>query len=197
MFLLLLAEILLLAAGCHRVRSTDTTPLDRSGVSYSSIQTLKSLNITNAEVAEIVTAKEGGLSDDGCVALVRLAHNRKQQFHSGDDVAQLLQAGLSESTVLELAQLNQLGLWTGEAQAMHLAGLSDQIILAVARRRAADEPVLSGASLANFKNAGMSEATLLDLVRRGIPDSQASTIIALRRRGWSEAQILRHYPGSH
>lgn len=186
---------LLCIAGCHRVMPTNTIPLDQSGLSFSAIQSLKSLNINDAEVAEIVKAKQGGLSDDGCVALVRLAHSRNEKFHIGDDVAQLLGASMAESTVIELAKLNQIGLWTGEAQAMRLAGLSDEIILEAARRRAAGEPVLSGASLANFKNAGMREGTLLQLVRRGVADSEAPEIIRLRRRGWSDVQILRRYPG--
>lgn len=174
---------------------TDTIPLDGVGLSFSAIQSLKSLGITDAEVAEIVTAKQGGLSDDGCVALVRLAHSRNQKFRIGDDVTQLLRANIKESTIIELAQLNQIGLWTGEAQAMRLAGLSDEIILEAAHRRAVGESVLSGASLANFKNAGMREGTLLQLVRRGVADSEAQEIIRLRRHGWSDAQILRRYPG--
>lgn len=194
-FLPAFALAFLFVAGCHRVMPTNTIPLDQSGLSFSAIQSLKSLNINDAEVAEIVKAKQAGLSDDGCVALVRLAHSRNEKFHTGDDVAQLLGAGMAESTVIELAKLNQIGLWTGEAQAMRLAGLSDEIILEAAHRRAAGEPVLSGASLANFKNAGMSEGTLLQLVRRGVADSEAPEIIRLRRRGWSDVQILRRYPG--
>ena len=174
----------------------DTTVFDRLGMGYSAIQALRASHLDTSEVSEIVTAKNGGLSDDGCVALVRLAHSRNEKFHSGQDVADLLKAGMSEPSVIELAQLNVLGIWTGEAVTMRLAGLSDRIILEAAHRHAAGEPVLSGASLANFKNTGMSEATLLQLVRRGIPDSQARTILALRHRGWSDAMILRRYPGS-
>lgn len=194
-FLLSVFAVAFLGAGCHRVMPTNTIPLDQSGLSFSAIQSLKSLDISDAEVAEIVKAKQGGLSDDGCVALVRLARSRNEKFHTGDDVVQLLGAGMAESTVIELAKLNQIGLWTGEAQAMRLAGLSDEIILETAHRRAAGKPVLSGASLANFKNAGMREGTLLQLVRRGVADSEAPEIIKLRRRGWSDAQILRRYPG--
>ncbi|MGH9865246.1 MAG: hypothetical protein ACRD4H_07515, partial [Candidatus Acidiferrales bacterium] len=157
---------------------TNTIPLDGVGLSFSAIQSLKSLDINDAEVAEIVKAKQGGLSDDGCVALVRLAHSRNEKFHAGDDATQLLRAGVAESTVLELAKLNQIGLWTGEAQAMRLAGLSDEIILEAAHRRAAGRSVLSGASLANFKNAGMREGALLQLVRRGVPDGEAQEIIS-------------------
>lgn len=192
----LLLPILLFVFGCQRIKPVDTTPFDRIGMNYSGIQTLRSLNVDNAEVAEIVKAKQGGISDDGCVALVRLARSRNEKFHSGEDVGDLLRAGMAEPAILELAQLNVLGLWTGEAQTMRLAGLSDRIILEAAHRHAAGEVVLSGASLANFKNAGMSEPTLLQLVRRGIPDVEAPTIISLRRRGWGDAMILRRYPGS-
>jgi hypothetical protein len=175
----------------------DITPLDNSGMSFSAIQNLRSMDLTNVEAAQIIEAKQAGLTDDDCVTLVRLARSRKESFESGDDVTQLLRAGISESTVMQLAQLDQIGAWSGEAVAMRLAGLSDQIILEEAHRRAAGQAVLSGASLANFKNAGMREATLLQLVRRGVPDNEAPTIIALRRRGWTDAQILRRYPGGH
>src|SRR6185437_10398179 len=121
--------------------------------------------------------------------------SRKQDFDIGDTVAHLLRAGSSGSTVVQLAQIDQLHSWGGEAVAMRLAGLSDQIILEDAHRRASDLPVLSGASLANLKNPGIREATLLQLVRRGVPDDEADTIISLRRRGWSDAMVLRRYPG--
>ncbi|HLW81430.1 MAG TPA: hypothetical protein VKS20_05260 [Candidatus Acidoferrales bacterium] len=191
--LLLAASFLLFA--CQRMAPLDTTPLDSSGMSFATIQTLKSMNINNAEVAQVAAAKQAGLSDDDCVTLVRLARSRKEQFDIGGDVAQLLRAGVSSGTVMQLAQLDQIKLWGGEATAMRLAGLSEEIILEEAHRRAAGLPVLSGASLANFKNTGMREATLLQLVRRGVPESEAPTILALRRRGWSDAQILRRYPG--
>ena len=63
----------------------------------------------------------------------------------------------------------------------------------VARQRAAGRPVLAGASLANLKNAGVRELTLLELVRRGVPDSQAAAIIAFRRHGATDAQIISHF----
>ena len=186
-----------LLLGCKHAAPLDTTALDNSGMNFTTIQTLKSMDVTNTEVAQIVEAKQAGFSDDDCIAVVRLARSRNEPFQTGGDIAQLLRAGVSEPTVMQLAQLNQIGLWSGEALAMRLAGLSDQIILEEAHRRSEGRAVLSGASLANFKNAGMREATLLQLVRRGVPDNEAPTIIALRRHGWTDAQILRRYPGGH
>ncbi|HEV2298600.1 MAG TPA: hypothetical protein VGR72_08810 [Candidatus Acidoferrales bacterium] len=192
----LLLLFFLAVVGCQRIKPVDTTVFDRMGMGYSAIQVLRASNLDNTEVNEIIKAKDAGFSDDGCVALVRLARSRNEKFHTGEDVGDLLKAGMAEPSILELAQLNVLGLWTGEAETMRLAGLSDRIILEAAHRHAAGQTVLSGASLANFKNAGMSEPALLQLVRRGVSDSEAPTIIALRRRGWSDAMILRRYAGS-
>ncbi|HEV2287970.1 MAG TPA: hypothetical protein VGR81_03355 [Candidatus Acidoferrales bacterium] len=172
---------------------TNTIPLDNAGMNYTAVATLKGLDISDPEVAELVKVKQAGLSDDACISLIRLARNDKERFHNGDDVAELVQAGIPEPTILDLAQIHSLNAWGGEAVAMHLAGLSDQIILEDIRRTAAGQPVLSGASLADFKNAGMSQSTLLQLVRIGVPDGEANKILNFRRRGWSDAAILRHY----
>ena len=82
--------------------------------------------------------------------------------------------------MLELARLNQLGLWAGEALALRLSGLSDQVILAVARRRAAAQPVLSSVKVSALKNAGLNEAQILADINSGISDQQADKIIAER-----------------
>jgi uncharacterized membrane-anchored protein len=97
---------------------------------------------------------------------------------------------------LNLARLNQLGLGAGELQAMRLAGLSDDILLAVAQHHAAGQQVLSGASLAGLRNLGMRSDTLLQLAQRGVPESQAATIMSLRRHGAKDSEILRQFAGS-
>jgi hypothetical protein len=182
--------------GCHNVPPLDTTPLDNAGMSYDVENQLKALNVTAPEVAQIAAARQSGFSDDACLQVVRLYRNRKEQFDAGDAIAGLLRAGMGESTVLKLAQLNQLGLNAGELEAMRLAGLSDEIILDVAQHHSAGQPVLSGVSLATLQNAGMRESTLLELVRRSVPDSQTNAILALRRHGANDKEILRHFTGS-
>lgn len=188
--------IALALLGCHNVAPLDTTPLDNAGMNYDAENQLKALDVTAPEVAEIATARGAGFSDDACLEVVRLYRNRKQQFDAGDAIAGLLRAGMSEGTVLKLAQLNQLGLGAGELEAMRLAGLSDEIVLDVAQHHSAGQPVLSGVSLATLQNAGMRESTLLELVRRGVPDSKTNAILALRRHGANDKEILRHFTGS-
>jgi len=192
----LLLVSVLFAAGCHSIPPVDTKPLDTAGMTYDSIQQLKTLEITTAEVAEVATAREAGFSDASCIAVFKTYRDRKQPFDAGEAIAGLIGARMSEATIIDLARLNQLGLTAGEYEAMRLAGLSDVIVVEVARHRAANQPVLSGASLAGLKNVGVRESTLLELVRRGVPDSKANEINSFRRHGGTDVEILKRFTGS-
>jgi hypothetical protein len=193
---IVLFAVLLFQLACDRLTPLDTKPLDNAGMHYSAIKELKALHITAAEVAEVAKVRESGLSDADCVSLLQIFHGRRESFTAGDAIASLHQSGVSDGSILALAGMDQLGLGYGELQAMHLAGLSDAIVLEVARHHASGTPALSGASLGTLRNLRIDNATLLELVRRGIPDSQASEIIALRRHGSSDAEILRHFTAS-
>lgn len=182
--------------GCRKLHRTDFTPLDGVGFSYSREEDLRGLDISDAEVVELAKAKRSGVTDNACVELIRIARSQQQPFADGDNIYGLYQAGMSEENILELARLNQLGLQTGEEQAMRLAGLSDSIVLEFARRRAAGKPALSGSSLATLKNAGVSEFTMMELLRRGISDHQLAGIVALKRKGASDSTVLSRYPAS-
>ena len=188
--------LMMVVAGCQRMMPLDTKPLDSAGMSYAAIKQLQALNITAAELNEIVKARTAGLSDDKCIEMVLLYHGRQLPFNAGDTVAGLLRARLSGETILELARLNELGINAGELQLIRLAGFSDAVVVEVARQEAAGRPVLSGASLSTMKNAGIHESMLLELLRRGVPDSEAATIIAAHRRGARDVDVLRRYPAT-
>jgi hypothetical protein len=189
----LLAASLLLAS-CQTLMPLDTSPLDNAGMRYDSVKELKALHITAPEVAEITKVRNAGLSDSDCIELLQISHSHHEQFTSGDAISTMRGSGMPVGMILGLANLDQLGLGYGELQAMYLAGLSDAIIMEVARAHAANQPVLSGASLGNMRNLRMDNATLLELIRRGVPNSAAPEIIARRRRGATGAEILRKFP---
>jgi hypothetical protein len=189
--LLGLSLILLFSlAGCkHAEQQTNTQALDEAGMWSNSVSELRTLNVSNAEIGELTKARQGGLSDPSCVELIKLARSRQQPFTGGQPIADMLAAGSSEQTVLELARMDQLGLWAGQAQALRLAGLSDKVILAVAQRSSKGLPVLSGVTLGKLKNSGASDAVILDFVQKGISEQRASEYIAQRehssgRTGW-------------
>src|SRR6202051_4822787 len=141
-YVLLLASVVLLCS-CKPAQKPDTEQADQMAMWLDSVPQLKTLNISNAEVTELNRAHEAGLTDPASVVLIQLARDHKTPFADGESVADLLNAGSSEATVLELARLNQLGPWAGEARAMRLTGLSDKIVLAVAHRRSQSMPVMS------------------------------------------------------
>lgn len=193
---LLALTLAISSAGCHHEPKIDMLSLNNAGMNYDSVQQLKGLNISTTEITQIIEIHNAGLSDSGAVELVRIFHSRNQPFDAADTVANMIQSRIQEATVLEIARMNQLGVNSGELLAIHLAGLPDPVLLEVARRHAANQTVLSGASLASIKNTGVRNSTLLELVRRGVPDSQAPAIVAMRRHRGTDADILRHFSGS-
>jgi hypothetical protein len=155
--------------------------LDQAGLWAASNVELRSLNVSNAEVAELAKVHDAGLSDTACIDLIRLARSRQKPFDQGQAIVDLLSAGSSEKTVVTLAHLNQLGLWTGEARAMRMAGLRDSVILASAQRRAQSLPTISGATLGDMKNAGASDAVLVEKIEKGTTEQQAKNYIVERQ----------------
>jgi len=188
------ALMLLACSGCQHVRYIDTKPLDQAGMEYSAIQQVKKLNPSDAEIAEVAKAKMGGLSDHACIELLEISRSQNRPADFADAADNLVQVGMTEDNILALARMKQLGVPSGELTAMKLTGLSDAVVMEVARRHAAGKQALSGVSLAHLKDAGFSQAGLFELVRRGVRDDQVPAIISLRHKKWSEAEILKQYP---
>ena len=138
------SAVLLFQIACESLKPLDTKPLDNAGIGFSAIKVLRAQHITAAEVGEIAKVRQSGLSDEDCVTLLQIFHGRGEAFTAGDAIASLHQSGMSEGTVLALAGMDQVGLGYGELQAMHLAGLSDAIVLEVARRHEVGSPVAFG-----------------------------------------------------
>jgi hypothetical protein len=178
---LLLASVGLLCS-CKPAQKPDSEQADQMAMWLDSVPQLKTLNVSNAEIAELNKTHEAGLTDPSAVLLIQLARQHKQPFGEGQNVADLLNAGASEDTVVTLAKLNLLGPWAGEARAIRLEGISDKIVLAVARRKAQGLPVLSGEKLGELKNTGVSDAVILDMVEKGETDARANQFIAERER---------------
>ena len=168
----------LAGTGCGKAHETTNQALYKSGMWSETIQQLESMDVSESEVNDLITVHIAGLSDNGCVGLIKTLRSRKQMFTEGTPIADLLRAGVSESTVLELLDLDQIGPWIGEAQGIRLAGYSDHVVLAIARRRAKHLPTVSSASLAQLKNTGVDEPAALSLIERGLTDEQAGQKIA-------------------
>ena len=109
---------LICAAGCQNAHYLDTKPLEQAGMDFSSVQTVKAMNPTDVEIAELAKAKMGGLSDKTCIELFKMARSEGQPANFAEAAAGLLQAGMTEDEILELAKMKQMGLNYGELLAM-------------------------------------------------------------------------------
>jgi hypothetical protein len=173
-----LAACLLLSAGCSKVHQANMTQLDATGMHPESLDQLQKYHVNDEEVRQILIAGRAGMSEQASVELVGIARSRQRVFGEGDAIANLLGAGMNENSVMQLVRLDQLTLFAGEAAAMRLAGLSDDVILEVARQRSKGETVLAGSRLAELRDSGLSNAQLVAAVDRGLTDKQADDIIA-------------------
>jgi len=176
----LLALSLLLTAGCKKHPLTDYRPLDQAGMWSDTVEQLKKLNVSDPEVAQLVTLKNTGISDDACVKLVSIAHQRQQFFVSSNSVKSLAGAGFSEAQILELANAGQLDTLSAEAVTLHLIGLSDTTVQMILRRRLGNQPTLSSGEVSRLKNTGLTEKQIVERIQNGMTDAQADKEIALR-----------------
>jgi hypothetical protein len=188
-----LVVLLALLCGCSHTQQVDTARLDQTGMWSGSVAELQTFHVSNAEITELAKAHQAGLSDPSCIELIKLARSRQKPFSDGQPIADLLGAGFSEAFVLNLAHLDQLGLWAGQARVLRLAGLPDKVILATAQRQSQGLTVLSGNTLGELKNAGVSDVAILDLVQKGTSEQQAAAYISQREQAGGHGFVsLRH-----
>ena len=189
---LALAALCLLAfAGCNSHPLTDFRPLDQAGMWSGGIEDLKKLNVTDDEVSQVVKVKQGGLSDDFCVALVNQAHLHKHYFVSGAAVRNLAGAGFTEPEVLEIAKADKLDSVSDDAVTVKLIGLSDSMVQTILRRKMRGLPTMSSAEIARLKNTGLTEAQLLERIQRGMTDAEAEREVNARQKAMNRTGFVR------
>jgi hypothetical protein len=170
----------LLCSGCQKHSLTDYRPLDLAGMFSSNIEQLKTLNTSDAEVAQLVKLKNSAFSDDTCVAMLRVARAHQHIFNSSDATIGLAQAGFTEPQILEIAQADQIDIISGDAITLKLIGLSDDMVQTLLHRHLQGQPTLSSALIGQLKNTGLTERQILERVNAGMTDEQAEAEIKKR-----------------
>ena len=166
-------------------------PLDTAGMHADTIEQLHKYEVSDDEIQQVLTVARAGMSEQDCVEIIRIARSRHRSFAEAEPIAGLLGAGVKESSVLELLRMEQLALFGGEAEAMHLAGISDDVVLELARRKAKGEAAVSGSRLAELRNVGFSNTELMAVLQRGTTDRQAEQAIASRKYALSGHSFVR------
>jgi hypothetical protein len=172
--------VLLRTSGCEKHPLTDYRPLDRAGVWSSNVEQLKTLNTSDAEIAQLVKVKQGGISDDTCVALISDAHQHKHLFTSADAAVNLSHAGYPESVILEIANIDQLDIVSGDAVLLRLVGLSDHAVDMILHRRLRGQPTMGSAEIGRLKNTGLTEKQIMERINEGMTDAQADKEATVR-----------------
>jgi hypothetical protein len=172
--------VLLRTSGCEKHPLTDYRPLDRAGVWSSNVEQLKTLNTSDAEIAQLVKVKQGGISDDTCVALISAAHQHKHLFTSADSAVNLSHAGYPESVILEIANIDQLDIVSGDAVLLRLVGLSDHAVDMILHRRLRGQPTMGSAEIGRLKNTGLTEKQIMERINEGMTDAQADKEATVR-----------------
>ncbi len=184
-----LAALFLLSEACSK--KPDTQSLDSAGIGYTVVQTLREMEITEEEVLEVVKAKQSGVSDAGCLELVKQARARGGPFAAGDEVQTLRDFDFTEQEVLEFARVGQLGLWVGEVKGLRLGNVGKPLILELTRQRAMRKPILSGVSIFRLRDAGYSEGQIQDFVREGLTDEGAKFLLGEKPKPSTKFRRLR------
>jgi hypothetical protein len=172
--------LLLLAGGCDKRLFLDYRPLTKAGMSSSTIEQFKKLKISETEIPELVAAKHAGINDDLCVSLVTAAHEHHHAFTGTDSASNLAGASFSESQILEIARADKLDTVGADAVTYHLIGLSDSTVQTMLQRRLQDQPTISSGEIARMKNAGLTEAQILDRINQGWTDETAEKEVTAR-----------------
>jgi hypothetical protein len=188
-FLLLGVLILIRVGGCEQHPLTDYRPLDQAGMWSSKVEQLKSLNASDAEVAQLVKLKQAGLDDETCIQLLSDAHQFVHPFSSAESAVNLLRAGYSEPLILEIAKKDQLDMVSGDAVMLRLVGLSDSAVNSILRRRLAGVPTMGSAQIGRLKNTGLTEKQIMERINSGTTDAQADREAFVR-------EVTRNHAGT-
>jgi len=172
--------VLLRTSGCDKHPLTDYRPLDQAGMWSSTVEQLKKLNPSDTEIQQLARLKQGGISDDTCVALVADAHQHKHDFTSADSTVNLFQAGYSEPVILEIAAIDQVDIISGDAVLLRLVGLSDRSVDIILHRRLKGIPTMGSTQIGRLKNTGLTEKQIMERVQAGMTDAQADKEAAAR-----------------
>jgi hypothetical protein len=171
-----------LLAGCKSHPFTDYRPLDKAGMWSSSLQELKKLNVNDSEIAQLVSLKNAGVSDDMCVSLVETAHDHRHPFASATSAANMNHAGFSDEQILAIARKDQLDALSGDAVMLRLIRLSDPTVQLILQRRMNGLNTMSSAEIGRLMNTGLSEKEIVARIQNGMTDAQADAEAASREK---------------
>lgn len=168
--------------GCKSHLLTDYRPADEAGIYSGTIEDLKKLNTSDAEVAEIIRLKKANLDEKTIVSVVRIAHEHQHSFVATDTVRNLAGGGFSDAQILQIAETDKYDTIGGDAVMLHAMGLSSSTTDYLLDRRLKGIRTMSVSTIADLKNSGLSEKEILYRIQQGMTDAQGEAEASARRK---------------
>jgi hypothetical protein len=183
----------LLAGGCDRHAKPEPPTLESTGIFATSLAQLKTYNLKDAEIEQLIRLKQAGATDQLCVDLVKAAHDHHHDFSSAESAINLSRADYSDAQILEMAQSDRIDILSGEAVTLKLIGFAPATVQDIIHRRVEGLPTLTSEQIGRLKNTGMSDRQILELVDQGLTDEQAEAFITKREamRNHSNTDFVR------
>lgn len=183
----------LLAGGCDRHSKPEPPTLESTGIFATSLAQLKTYNLKDAEIEQLIRLKQAGATDQLCVDLVKAAHDHHHDFSSAESAINLSRADYSDAQILEMAQSDRIDILSGEAVTLKLIGFAPATVQDIIHRRVEGLPTLTSEQIGRLKNTGMSDRQILELVDQGLTDEQAEAFITKREamRNHSNTDFVR------
>jgi hypothetical protein len=189
-----MALALFFAVGCQQQHLlADYRPLVKAGIFSGTIEQLKTLNVSEAEIAQFLKLRHANVSDDVGIALITAAHAHQHPFNSADSVINLQGARYPDSDILNFARANQLDTIAGEAVMLRLIGLSDSTVQTILQRHMKGLSTMGTAEIGRLKNTGLTEKQILERIENGMTDEAASKEAGAREaaRNHSHTDFVR------
>jgi len=175
-----LGACLAIVVGCQKKPQTDYTGLDSAGMWSTSLDELKKLHASDAEIAQLTKLKQAGATDDLCLSLLKAARARHHEFTSAESAMSLSRAGYADAEILEMAQSDQIDMLAGEAITLKLIGLTNPTVQSIMHRRIQGLPTPTSQQIGRLKNTGMSEKQIIEFVNQGHSEAQIEMFITQR-----------------
>ena len=178
--LFLLGVCLLALSGCEKHPQVNYASLDASGMWSSSLDEIKKLKVSDQEIAQLTKLKQARASDDLCLALIKAARARQQEFTSAASAIELSRAGFNDSQILEMENSGQIDVLSGDAVTLKLIGLSAPTVQQILHRRMQRLPTLTSEQIGRLKNTAMTEKQIVDFMNQGLSNDMVEAFIRQR-----------------
>ena len=181
------------ACGGGEIDEVDKGALATAGYEETAAAELSRLDLSDEEVAQLETAKRGGLDGTVAVEIVRMMHDEGLDFDIGMEMQTLSGAGFSGTALVELVKMGAVRQWESDLRVMKHGGIGEPTILRIAERKFVDgkDDVLAGRDYQALKSVGMSDAGIEAFVRGGGTLQQLQDVQQEIRFGKSEQAALK------